>query len=75
MKLIIEPKGWTIRLEDCPPGFFVYGDSLFFKTEYGRGSDECFCDTGEYFRLEGLDASQRDNLHVQPVHYVWMEED
>jgi len=34
-RMIIQPRGWPCAIRDCPPGFFVSGDALCFKTEYG----------------------------------------
>jgi len=33
-RLILEPDGWPCSIRECPPGFFLHGDSLCFKTEY-----------------------------------------
>ena len=60
MKTIkIIPNDWSCTLEECPPGFFWYGNDLCFKSEY---NNECYCSSGEYFAL-------RDIL-VQPVAIV-----
>jgi len=34
-RLVVEPSGWPCKLRECPPGHFVYEESLCFKTEYG----------------------------------------
>lgn len=61
-KLIIVPDGWKCKLNECPPGFFVYDNQLCFKTEY----DEVYCSSGETFCV--------DNPEVQRVVEEWVEE-
>lgn len=62
--LILVPDQWQCKLEECPPGFFVYEDELCFKSEY---SDVCyFCSSGEFFMPREVD--------VQPVSPEWKEE-
>jgi hypothetical protein len=63
-KLIIVPDGWKCKLNECPPGFFVYDNQLCFKTEYGK--DEVYCSSGETFCV--------DNPEVQPVVEEWVKE-
>jgi len=46
MKQII-PHGWPCTLAACPPGLFVVGDSLGFKSEYGL--DAFVVESGEYW--------------------------
>jgi hypothetical protein len=63
--MIIVPNGWKCKLNECPPGFFVYDNQLCFKTEYGK--DEVYCSSGETFCIE--------NPEVQPVIAEWIEEE
>lgn len=51
MKIItIEPFGWPCKIEECPPGFFLYEEQLCFKSEYSSDNDiEVFNSAGEYF--------------------------
>lgn len=76
MKIIIEPEGWPIKVEDCRPGAFMYKGQLCFKSEYSKAIDmgdgkarydiEVFNSAGEYFMPRKVD--------VQPVTYVEVEE-
>jgi len=34
-RLVLEPFGWPCTLGECPPGHFLWEDSVCFKTEYG----------------------------------------
>lgn len=34
-RLVLEPEGWPCTLRGCPPGFFVHGETVGLKTEYG----------------------------------------
>jgi len=34
-RLVLEPYGWPCSLGDCPPGPFLYENTVCFKTEYG----------------------------------------
>ena len=64
----INPDGWEVKIESCPPGFFMYENQLCFKTEYRQenGDIEVYCDSGETFM-------SREVL-VQPVNYTIDEE-
>lgn len=33
-RLILVPFGWPTTLRECPPGPFLYGGTVCFKTEY-----------------------------------------
>ena len=66
--LSIKPDGWPCTLLECPPGFFVYEDSLCFKTEYDQDIVEAYCESGETFCKEKTTI-------VQPVEAVWIEND
>jgi hypothetical protein len=35
-RLTLEPVGWPCTLQECPPGLFLHGNEVCFKTEYGR---------------------------------------
>lgn len=35
-RLVMEPVGWPCTLRECPPGFFLYEDTVCYKTEYER---------------------------------------
>lgn len=39
------------RLDECPPGLFLFEDTLGVKSEYGEAKslDVFCCDSGEYF--------------------------
>jgi hypothetical protein len=56
------PDGWPCTYEECRPGFFVFGESLFLKSEYGG---QGYCGSGEMFC--------RTDAEVQPVTEVWEE--
>jgi hypothetical protein len=69
-KLIMKPDNWVCTLEECPPGFFVVGCNLCFKTEYHKenGQVKAFNEAGEYF------CSEDDRkVMVQPVVPEWEE--
>jgi len=40
-RLVIRPEGWPCKLGECPPGLFLHGDGLCFKTDYApiKGKD------------------------------------
>lgn len=69
-RLIIQPEGWPCRFEELRPGYFVMGEDLFLKTEYG---EDAYCDTGESFAGGASSNEERAKLMVQPVEAVWME--
>lgn len=35
-QLILEPAGWPCSLRECPPGLFLFENSIYFKTEYEK---------------------------------------
>lgn len=61
--LIMAPWGWPCKLNECPPGHFVYNDQLCFKSEYGE--DQAYNSAGEYMA--------DPDLTVQPVVPRWVE--
>lgn len=71
-QLIIKPDGWPCTLAECPPGHFLHGDHLAFKSEYG--DNDAYCDNGEYFvGGAGIEKEKRSQIMVQPVKYEWEE--
>lgn len=74
-KLTIEPNGWVCTLKECPPGHFVFADSLCFKTEYtsSNGNIEVFNEAGEVFWGGKNLPFERDKIIVQPVIAKWEE--
>jgi hypothetical protein len=71
-RLEVKPEGWPCKLSECPPGLFLFGDGLCFKTEYRTsGYSEVFCESGEMFWGGTDDKEQREVLTVQPVIVVW----
>lgn len=72
-RLIIEPDGWPCKLSECPPGHFVFDDSLCFKTEYG--DLEVYNEAGECFHGGVTEPEKRSALMVQPVKCLWVEEE
>lgn len=73
-QLLIEPNGWPCRLGECPPGPFVYGEILGFKSEYrtAEGHLEVFNAAGEYFC--GIGLQKLEDTIVQPVTARWENE-
>ena len=60
-------------LSYCPPGLFISGDCLGFKTEYrsADGRTEAFVvASGETFWGGATDADARERLLVTPVEIV-----
>lgn len=72
-QLIIQPVGWPCAFAECPPGFFVAGESLCLKTEYGE--NEAYVESGEAFWGGADSILERDRLIVQPVMPVWVEDE
>ena len=68
-RYVIKPDGWPCTLAACPPGPFVWQDSLCFKSEYRtpEGKIEAFCDSGEFFYGGAPTEEARGALLVQPV--------
>lgn len=67
-KLTLVPDGWPCTLEDCPPGPFLFKNTLCFKSEYRspKGKVDAYNEAGEYFHGEGP---------VQPLKAIWEEND
>lgn len=68
-RLILEPVGWPLPLEEMTPGLFIISNrnnsEVFFKDEYGH---EYCVESGEYFC-----ATDRDKMIVQPVECSWKD--
>lgn len=71
--LTIKPDGWPCKLGECPPGHFVFEDSLCFKTEYGEL--EVYNEAGEAFWGGQSTKLAVSNLIVQPVVAEWVDEE
>ena len=67
-QLVLKPNGWPCTLEECPPGIFVCGENIGFKSEYSNDKTEAFCESGEYF-------CAGDDKIVQPVTAEWIDEE
>ena len=69
-RLILTPSGWPCTYEECPPGFFVFGESVGFKSEYrgSTGKIDGYNEAGEFYcgPVDGI---------VQPVDPIWIEEE
>lgn len=70
-QLIVVPDGWPCTLAECPPGFFIFRESLCLKSEYGV--NEAYVESGEYFAGGTTTKEERSLLIVQPVKSVWQE--
>lgn len=66
----LTPVGEPCRLDECPPGLFIFNDTLGFRSEYWTSSikPDAYClGSGEYF-WGGTDGNMaRAALIVQPV--------
>jgi hypothetical protein len=71
--LVIKPSQFPCTLAECPPGHFLYGKSLCFKSEYKDvdGKIEAFCESGEFFVAGTKSEEERRGVRVEPVHAVW----
>ena len=67
MTIEIKPAGFPCKIEECPPGMFLYENQICFKSEYktNAGEMELYCDSGEAF-------VPREVL-VTPLEYVVIE--
>ena len=59
------PHGHICKLSECEPGFFLFNGNVFLKSEYG--SNESFCESGEYFWGGTTTKEDMANLIVQPL--------
>lgn len=73
MVLVLEPDGFECTLGDCPPGFFLSGEELCFKSEYmpDRRGGDAYCDSGEFF--QGPEGTDRALVVVKPLKHVWKD--
>jgi hypothetical protein len=62
-KLLLEPKSFPIQIDQCPPGPFVFGEYLYFKTSSGK----IYQENGQALPGEFAD------LLVSPVRAEWVE--
>lgn len=67
-RLELKPNGFPCTLEECPPGPFLHGKDVCFKSEYhsNTGRIEAYCSSGEAYHGTGL---------IQPLESVWIEEE
>jgi hypothetical protein len=67
---VFDKDGGPCTFSECPPGHFVAGDALCFKSEYTNdaGMPEAYCESGEYYH------GASDTV-VQPVMAEWKEEE
>ena len=66
-RLELFPTGFACTLKECPPGPFLHGEDLGFKSEYAtdRGEPEAYTEAGEFFHGKGL---------VIPLEARWVDE-
>lgn len=69
-----------VTLNECPPGLFLFGEIIGFKSEYStiNSRNEVQCDaycveSGEYFWGGAKSAAERGNLLVQPLPNIRIE--
>ncbi len=61
---------FACRLDECPPGLFLAGDCLGFKSEYRNEKGTCeayVVASGEFFWGGAKSAEDREALLVTPV--------
>ena len=68
--LLIEPNGWPCQLQSCPPGLFLLGETLGFKSEYNL-EPPYVVESGEVFWGGTDNDMDRALLTVQPCRVVW----
>lgn len=75
-RLELKPNGFPCKLSECAPGFFLSGDTVGFKSEYGtdKGNSEAFCEGGCYFWGDQNKGGKADDTLVQPLVSEWVEE-
>lgn len=69
MEINISPAGFECKIEQCPPGFFLYQGMIGFKSEYG----DYYCDSGEFFH--GKNPDKVNSVKVIPVSIEVVEDD
>ena len=60
-------------LAECPPGLFLFGNCLGFKSEYRADDGRCAAfvvESGEYFWGGATSNDAREDLMVHPVDLV-----
>lgn len=67
--------GKVCSLRACPHGFFLFGEGMCFKSEYGTASQgkayaDAYCASGEAFWGGKNTYEQRDRLQVRPVRFI-----
>lgn len=75
MKATLSVSRSECTLTKCPPGLFVFGDSIGFKTEYSDANGpEAYCvESGEYFWGGTSDREVRRALMVRPAYLKVIE--
>lgn len=68
MKIELKPTALPMKLRLCPPGLFLFKNTVGFKDEYG-GDPYC-ADSGEYFWGDTEMRVDRDDLEVIPLESV-----
>jgi hypothetical protein len=62
---------WACTLRECPPGLFLFGEAIGFKSEYAHdntGSPDAYVvESGEYFWGGESIREMRDKLMVVPI--------
>ena len=71
-ELVFKPAHFKLKLKECPPGFFLFENSVGFKSEYG---DDVYCDSGERFWGGKTIREETLELVVIPLEYQWVERD
>lgn len=71
-QLIVVPYGWPCALGECPPGLFMYEETLGFNNEYG-GDPPYIVESGEVFWGGATLDKERRKLTVQPCILEWSE--
>ena len=69
-RLVMLPEGWACTFGECRPGFFMFGETLCLKDEYGSAGN-AYNEAGEIFWGGVSDENDRRKLVVQPVEPVW----
>ena len=64
---------FACRLDECPPGLFLAGNCLGFKSEYRNEKGTCeayVVASGEFFWGGAKTSEEREGLIVTPVEIV-----
>lgn len=65
MKIRFRPSGLPCTLRLCPPGLFLYRNTIGFKDEYG--GDPFCAESGEFFWGGKDTVDERNELEVLPL--------